>query len=78
MEPVTFQRTGSGNRVSAGVYSQLVILTLAVATLRSLTVKVSLRGRATGMNSKHRLGGGVSVYNTVHIIAVRRSMPLRL
>jgi hypothetical protein len=42
------------------------IFALAVATIRSLTIKVSLRGGGTGINPKHK---GVSMITTLRHVS---------
>jgi hypothetical protein len=67
MDWVTFQGTGFENKVSGGVYTYFSLFSLVDATVRPLTLKVSLLGRGTGINSKHK---GVHMkylyYSSVH------------
>jgi hypothetical protein len=51
---VTFQCTGLENRVSGVVYTSFSIFALVVATIRSLTVNVSLREGGNGISSKYK------------------------
>jgi hypothetical protein len=64
---VTFQGTGFENRLSGGVSTKFSLQVFA--TIRYLTVNVSLRGRrGTRMNSKHKGGGCLlSDYFTDHV-----------